>query len=152
MSARSASCMCAHRRNPAEAGYTLLELLVVLAIAGLLAGAVPALFARAKPTLDSEAVTRAVVHELALARQTAVAEGVEQRVVIDASGGRMTTEPGGRTRVLPKTVPLTFGRGRGEIDFFPDGSSTSGVILVGAGRQRHRLVIHWLSGRVARDE
>jgi general secretion pathway protein H len=135
-----------------EAGYTLVELLVVLAIIGLIILAVPVLIGTMRPGVESKAAAHALVHDLRVARETAIQQGVETRVVMNAAG-RSYVVSGGAVHVLPRGVPLSFNGPRGnEIRFYPDGSSTGGTVLVGSPKLRHRIVAHWLTGQISLDE
>ncbi len=131
-----------------EDGYTLTELLVVLAIMGLIAAAaLPSMFS-AQPGFESKAVARAMADDFAAARQLAVATNNETRIVFRPD--RYRTLPQGPARLLPTAVSLRAAQG--EIDFFPDGSSSGGIVIVQSARARHRVVAHWPSGRITVDE
>lgn len=123
-----------------ERGYTLLELLVVLAIMGLLAAVAVPLMSGPAERLHAKAAARAVAEELRGARAQAVARGVIQRVAIGP-------------RLAPKGVTLSFrGPLHDEIDFFPDGSTSGGTVLVSHGGTQHRVSVQWPAGRIAIDD
>jgi general secretion pathway protein H len=130
-----------------EDGYTLMELLVVLAIMGFLAVAALPMLSSARPGFESRAAARAMAEDFGAARQLAVATGLETRVVFAAH--RYATLPGGPARALPKAVVF---QAPAEIDFFPDGSSSGGIVTVTSAQARHRVVAHWPSGRITVDE
>ncbi|HEY1707122.1 MAG TPA: GspH/FimT family pseudopilin [Rhizomicrobium sp.] len=137
-----------------QAGYTLLELLVVLAIVGLISGAVLPMFAASRPGLQARAAARAIAQDFRTARQAAISSGAKTRVVMNRAANRYAILPDGPARVLPKGIAFsvqTAGSGD-EIDFFPDGSSSGGAVIVQSGGANHRIVAHWPSGRISLDE
>ncbi len=137
-----------------EAGFTLVELLVVLAIIGLLVAAIPILLQSALPGTRSRAAARALAGDLRAARGNAVAGGGATSVRFDAAHQVYLIEPGDRRRTLPGGVPFVLvpGRAAAEIGFAADGSSTGGAILVGQETRKHRVAVDWLTGRVSIDE
>ncbi len=127
-------------RNPrATEGYTLVELLVVLAIMGLIAAFAAPMLSASRPGLDSLAAARTIAARLASARQDAIAGDVEKQVAI--RGG------------LAGAVPISFrGTLPGVIAFYPDGSSSGGTVFVGNGHARHRVNVLWPTGRISVDD
>ena len=136
------------------AGFTLTELLVVLATAGLLVTAAPILLQSVTPGVRSAAAARALAEDLRATRAAAIASGIPAEVVFQQERQRYVTGPGGRIHALPNGIDFTLqtGRDRSAIEFFPDGSSSGGAILVGDKAWRHRVSADWLTGRVTIDE
>jgi general secretion pathway protein H len=134
-----------------EAGYTLVELLVVLAIMGLALAAVPALMMAAAPGLQSKAAARALASDLSMARSRAILRSTETHFVFPAPA---RSHGGVAFRQLPYGVPFTLvSPGHtNEIDFFADGSSSGGIVMVGTPGHQHRVVTDWLTGRTSVDE
>jgi general secretion pathway protein H len=140
-------------RTGADGGYTLVELLVVLAVIGLIILSVPTLLTAARPALQAKAAARLMAEDMSAARQAAVLHGVETGIVLNAAAGRYAMVPGGVVRNLPKGVIMAFRSTDGNaILFYPDGSSTGGIVLVGDAGHQHRIIAHWLSGRISLDE
>lgn len=131
-------------------GFTLLELLVVLAILGVVVGLAVPLFGRAMPGMELQASARAVAAELRSARGRAIAGNDEIVVAVDVQGrivGSMALDESIGVSLYSAAEDLIDG-GAGRIRFFPDGSSTGGrVRLVGAGRE-YDVRIDWISGAV----
>lgn len=133
-------------------GYTLVELLVVLAIIGLLVTMAIPLLGAARPGLEAKAAAQLLHDDLVAARQAAIDQGVEQRFVLDGGGRRYAVRPQGTQRDLPAGVVLSFrGNGR-EIDFFPDGSASAGTVVLSGGGQDHHVSVRWPSGRIGFDD
>lgn len=121
----------------AAAGFTLLELLVVLAVTALvLAVSLPSLSVlqisgRARP------LAATIQTDLKRARVTAMAKGGPVAFVLDALSSSYAIE-GGRAQRLPRGTRLVWitqrdalkPTGERRITFYPDGSATSGNLIV----------------------
>jgi general secretion pathway protein H len=133
------------------AGYTLVEMLTVLAIMGFLAAVAIPLLSTSHPGLDARATANALAQDLRATRQAAIDSGGEARLVLKAR--RYIRLPGGKLRTLPPGVAIAFtGPARDEIDFYPDGSTSGGTVTVFAAHARHRVTVRWPSGEIALDD
>ena len=119
-----------------EAGFTLLELLVVVLIAGLVLGMLATGARGGDPRLALEAAAQRLGDALATARSEAILHDRPVRVVI--AGER-----------LPAGVRESFsGPEKNSIVFQGDGSASGGVItLAGRGGQA-AVTVDWLTGRI----
>ena len=153
-------------RRAGAAGFTLVELLVVLLIMGLMASIAAPYFGRLAPRLEAKATARQVVSLLRSARGVAIRDNREVAVVVDLdsrsliidSGRGMTVAEGLGLQLLTGTAEL-IDDGSGRIRFYPDGTSTGGRVTISdpgsdsdtdAGRD-FNVRIDWLTGRVAVD-
>jgi general secretion pathway protein H len=142
--------------NRRQSGFTLLELLVVLAI-------LAAVYALAVPTRpaawrggDVAGVARAVAADLRAARASAIAERREVVVAVDLErrsygfDARAFGLPERDVREITLTVaPDEKRRGGGLIRFYPDGSTSGGRIGLRFGANESAVTVDWLTGRVA---
>jgi general secretion pathway protein H len=145
----------AHRYASAAAGFTLLELLVVLAIVALLAAAAPSVMAKLSPGAQVQALARDLGTSLRAARGRAVATNREAVFTLDVANGTygVDNQAGGRA---PAGIRLAFVAAQVEqidetaaqIRFFPDGTSTGGRIRVAKQSQSRDVAVDWLTGRV----
>lgn len=139
-------------------GFTLVELLVVMAIAALMMTAVPTLYSAAFPGLEMKSVARRTAATLRLARESAIRQGEDKAVVVDLAAHRLQLD-GYRSLTLPKRLSVSFegatqemlDEQRGAVRFFPDGSSTGGRILLSYKGHGYQVGVTWLTGRIELD-
>ncbi len=148
--------MTCRKALPAAAarGFTLLELLVTLAIVGLLlAVSVPGTQSFYQ-SMQYRHALREVLGTLSDARRKALDSGRAQDVAFDTSRG--TVEFDGETEQLPEGFELGVTsasevnrQGVGVIRFYPEGGSTGGDIDISAPSGRGvRISVDWLMGSV----
>jgi general secretion pathway protein H len=139
-----------------SAGFTLIEVVVTLAILGLAL----VLVAAYKPPWSSGLGLKGTASELAsglrLARSEAIASNRPVRFDLDVAGH--VYRVGARAeRRLPANLSIELltitGENRranvGDIRFNPDGSSTGGRIVLAEGTRRTAVGVDWLTGRVS---
>lgn len=133
------------RTEPSQAGFTLLEMLVVLVVLGLAAGLVlgrgPARSAR----LDLRAQSQQIAQSLRSARGQAIASNRRVTFVLDGAG-RFAVD-GGTVRTIP--APMQASLQPAAIVFAPDGSTSGGRITLVEGPSRMIVGVDWLTGRVS---
>ena len=138
-----------------DAGFSLIEVLVVLAILGLSASMVLGRGPPRSPSLEARAAATQVSQALRLARAQAISGGERVVFVLDVAGGyRVGTGPvkalpRGLTLTMTAVAALTAGDNIGGIDFLPDGSSSGGRVGVAGGATRAWVGVDWLTGRVS---
>lgn len=141
-------------------GFTLIELIVVLAVLGLITALAMPMFAGALPGARLKAAARDLGAELRYARAQAIAGNRETTLTIDLAARRYAilgarTGPG-ESRALPEELEIKVrtarrelaGDARASIRFFPDGGSTGGRITLSRGERRYLVGVDWLTGRV----
>jgi general secretion pathway protein H len=155
----SAICSEPQARSLACAGFTLLELLVVLAIASLLIALVPIAFDRLREGTQYRDALRTMQSEMRQARQQAVTQGSAVRFQVDLAA-RTYGLVGKVAHPIPETLQVRATVASVElqpnqvaaIQFLPSGGATGGSIdLVRASGAGTRLKVDWLSGRVLQE-
>jgi general secretion pathway protein H len=139
-----------------QAGFTLLEVLVVVAVIGLALGLVAQRGPARSPSLEAREAAGEVALALRQARGLAIATNRRVTFVLDVA--RHAYRIGdGPVRPLPPAIDLAMTAASGEagesrtasgIGFSPDGSSSGGRIRVAAGSVRRLVAVDWLTGRV----
>lgn len=145
--------MHAGARSGGEEGFSLVEMLVVLAILGLAAAfAGPALDGMV-PARRLERVAETVRTEIDLLRAEAIRTGRPMRLVLDGTGSRLvSSRPGAAaiplTVALRLDVPAAARGGPGEIRFQPDGTTSGARLRLALGRAARILTVSPLTGLV----
>jgi prepilin-type N-terminal cleavage/methylation domain-containing protein len=131
-------------------GFTLLELLIVIAIVALLACAWP-LTTRLFPTQRLRNETQRLTHSLREVRAAALAGGAAHSLEIPESEGVYRAES--QTYYLPAGLTLHFHETNSispapRVTFYPDGSATGGVLGLEFGGHAEQIAIGTVSGRI----
>ena len=135
----------------------MLELLIVIALMGIIAALVVPMFGGPVSTSELRATARQLAAGLRLARSEAVSERRETFLVVDVAGKRFKVDREAREHALPSKVDLKLFTAQndlvsenvGAIRFYPDGGSNGGRITVAAGARKFNVDVDWLTGRVA---
>lgn len=121
--------------DPRQSGFTLIEALVVLAIAGLISGI---LFPGLRTAMDAQEF-RATAAGAGLALRQARADAIrtgQPRLFVAAPDGR-AFGVGETSRSAPLAV--TVRSSPGGIPFFADGTSGGGIVRIAGARRTIRL-------------
>lgn len=138
-----------------SAGFTLLEMLVVLAI--IAAGSLLAMAAFGDGLRGARlhGAAKEVAAQLRFTRALAIATGMPQEFVIDPAS-RAWRAPKGRHGRLPDIGELAFTGarelqptpGEGAVRFFPDGAASGGRLRMAANGGGWEVDVAWLTGEV----
>jgi general secretion pathway protein H len=118
----------------ATAGFTLIEMLVVIAIMGLVLAMVTSFRQPRSQWLQNQTAARQISEALRDAHGQAIAEGHPVAPLLPH---------------LPATMAVSVQAPPGGIVFAPDGSASGGRILLGNGASEIVVSVDWLTGRVA---
>jgi general secretion pathway protein H len=124
-------------------GFTLIEMIVVLAVLGLMLGLFIGHGPMRSARLDLDAAGREVAASLRLARSLAIARN--RSVIWTASPTRYGLT-GEALHALPTDVAL---QGSPRIGFAADGSSSGGALVLRSPNRSVAISVDWLTGRVS---
>ena len=135
-------------------GYTLVELLVVLAILVGLAAAFPLALERLSPARQVQVYAERLISDLRLLRAQAMKQGVTMALVIDDATNSYRMKPDGSSHALPTGItiqidassPHTLSNAQ-QIRFYSDGSSDGGAIRLVRENREARLTVSALTAR-----
>lgn len=157
---RTATCAAGSEPRRLPRGFTLLELLVVLVIAGLMLGLVGPALPRVLPAAGFEAQSRELLARLRQARSQAILSRQSVYVSHDRQANALQFSHDGAPLQLAAGLSLEVESGAHDdpdappqaIAFHPDGHASGGTVVLGsADGRRFALRIDWLSGRVERE-
>jgi general secretion pathway protein H len=136
-----------------ERGFSLVELIVVLAVLAIVAAAVAPLATPWRRGTLMDVAAREVVLGLRTARAAAIYGNKETVFTLDGASGQFWSDGAPAPKALPGRVSAAFASGTptGRIRFFPDGGASGGTIVL---RDAHRFAsirIDALSGRTTLD-
>lgn len=142
-------------RAGSESGYTLTELLVVLAITLLIVGITPALYRTVVPAAQLKSNAVSLLGYLRAQQLTALRSGQAISLQIHAHhiGDRRRNQTGFD---LAAPAELSYqpsffdsDRAGADLTFYPDGTSSGGIVTLQRGHSHQTIEINWLTGRTA---
>jgi general secretion pathway protein H len=150
--------MTSPRTPRTSAGFSLLELMVVMVLVGLLFAVVGVSVSRSVSGAELRNAARELTAGLRHTRGQAIIQ--RQQLVFNVDADQRTWQAaGGESVRLPDGLEITLNTARSEltgenaggIRFFPDGASTGGsVVLLADGREWH-ITVAWLTGEIGID-
>jgi general secretion pathway protein H len=138
-------------------GFTLFEVLVVLAIIALISAVTVGVYPSLSPTIQARGAVGELAAGLRHARSQAMTLNKEVRLLVDVRNGSFKVGEAGRARKLPESLGISLYTAEselidaqiGSIRFFPDGSSTGGRISLENGTNSYNVVVDWFTGNVS---
>lgn len=138
------------------AGFTLLELMVVLALMVLVYAIVLPNISSALPGTELKSAARELAAGLRKARSQAIMHKEEATLTLDVEQHHFGISGDDRSYSLPPRLELSLYTAQSELSqdkvgairFYPDGSSTGGRISVSFGDRKYQVDVDWLTGQV----
>jgi general secretion pathway protein H len=137
------------------AGFTLIELMIVIAVIGLALALVSTRSTPVGPATHARAAAQAISGALRAARGEAISTNQGVAFTLDVTNRSYRWGRGG-PEGLPADIGLSLltsqdqtGRGVGQIRFYPDGSSSGGRVTIDGAGIVWWVGVDWLSGRVS---
>ncbi len=139
-----------------EKGYSLIELLVVLAILVLVIAIIPLKIPSVIASVNVKTATRELASSLKQAQSLAINKNAEASLSLNVEQHNYVLDNKKVQLKLPDAASLSLITARseqlsdveGKIRFFPDGSSTGGQIKLSHINQEYVVDVHWLTGKV----
>lgn len=137
-------------RHAVAAAFTLLELIMVIALMGVALGVLGIGLGRGLEAARERQVLSDMVAALRQARTQAVLHNGVRQLRFDPDT-RSFRIPGQRPRQWPASMALRVtgaAEAQGAIEFYPDGSSSGGHVVLERSGKRWRIDVGWLTGQV----
>jgi len=139
------------------AGFTLIEVIVVLGLLALVTAMIVPMMTGAQGKADTLAAARDVAAALRSTRNLAMMRGHAEVFLVDTAQGAYRPGGGAAARRLPGGVQLILitatqeqlNETVGGIRFFADGSSTGGGVRLSKGASRDQVLVDWLTGHIS---
>ena len=140
-----------------EKGFTLIELVVVLAIAALLLAIVLPFGFNRRGHDELASGAREIAGALRLARSRAILTNRPASFLVDVENGFYRPPGAGAAHAVPTGSHISLSTAQqeqlnaatGAIRFFPDGSATGDGVGLSRGAERYDILVDWLTGGVS---
>lgn len=137
-------------------GFTLLELIVVMALMAILMTLVPPMISGALPGTQLKSASRELAAGLRLARNHALTAREESTLTLNVDKHSYRVTGRKKSFSIPENLKIelltaeseTQGESIGAIRFFPDGGSTGGRITLSYAERAFGVDVDWLTGKV----
>jgi len=137
-------------------GFTLLELIVVMALMAIMMTLVPPLISNALPGTQLKSASRQLAAGLRYARNHALTVRKEATLTMDVEKHSYQITGKKKSYSISKDLNIelltaeseTSDENTGSIRFFPDGGSTGGRITISYGERAFGVDVDWLTGKV----
>lgn len=137
-----------------EQGFTLVELLVFLALTALAAALVAPQFDRTNRGIAIRTAALDLAAQLRATRAAAIADNMEKALTLDLAGRHFWPDGHAHPRTMPQNLTLELaipasdrlGPDSGRLRFFPDGASNGGRITLKDGNRFAVVIVDWMTG------
>ncbi|MEM7024312.1 MAG: GspH/FimT family pseudopilin [Pseudomonadota bacterium] len=141
-----------------QRGFTLLELLVVLMLVAMVVAIIPGFMIRSQPRLEVQIAARAIADGLRETRSHAILRNRQEVFAVDVDHHLFRAGQSAPVRI-DRDIVLSFrgarsqliDEGVGSIRYFPDGSSTGGLVGLSQDEAHVEVRSDWLTGLVTID-
>jgi general secretion pathway protein H len=138
-----------------NAGFTLLELMIVLSIMVLGFGAVAVNMSAGNDSMALKAAARDLASGLRYVRSQSMLTHLPTTLDFNLAENRYSLTNQTKTYEIPETIDVTISTakddlhdGIAQLRFFPDGSSIGGRITLEKNNLSQEININWLTGHV----
>ncbi len=145
------------RRRASTGGFTLLEMVMVIAIAVLIASSVPVALNRMLPARRLAVAAERLVTDVRWLQAHATASGHIAYLEVTSAGYILRIPGSGIERRVdvPEPIEVKLQSLRGtrpaaKLEIYPEGTTSGGFFDVGDSRRRHRVEVSTLTGKVRR--
>jgi general secretion pathway protein H len=135
-----------------QAGFTLVEMLVVLALIAFAMTISLPYATKSGEARKLEALTSTIIAELRLTRARAIAQNSRYSLAIDLKNRKINSSP---PIIIPTTVKVELLTVQGQtqanlmsFDFYPDGAASGGKIILAIEGNAREIDVNWLTGAV----
>lgn len=147
---------CRRQMHKAIAGYSLLEILIVLTILALISGLTPVAYSTIAPALQTRELATEMAALLRDAQSRALHEGQDVTVFIDIDNRRVWFEGEDTETTWSDKISVVAivaasqqrSESIGGIRFFSDGGSTGGRLRFLSNGREYNVDVDWLLGVV----
>ncbi|MEW8211674.1 MAG: prepilin-type N-terminal cleavage/methylation domain-containing protein [Candidatus Thiodiazotropha taylori] len=136
-------------------GFTLIELMLVLVLMAMMFTLTPPLMHKAFPALKLKAAARDLVQEIRFVQQSAIISGSESKISFQLQTDQYQSDlvNQGEVRQLPDGISFIAETSANRqqilvLHFYPDGSSSGGLIQLGNKSRGFVITVDWLTSRV----
>ena len=142
--------------RPGEMGFTLFEMLIVMAIVGIAMLAVSG-FQGSGANVQAKSTAVTIASKLRELRASAMSTVSERVATIDTNSRTMRFGDGRNALKLHDSIAFDVISAESErrtvtsagVRFFPNGSSSGATIRLQSERQAYEVRVNWLTGRVS---
>jgi general secretion pathway protein H len=137
-----------------------MEVLVTLAVIGMVLAVVPLVAGGPRPGVEVRATAIELASALRQTRGAAIVGFHSEAFILDTARGVYTAGSNRAEAVLPEGLELSLYTARSELEdestgrirFFPDGSATGGRITLTSGGHSYVVSVDWLTGAVEMEQ